>query len=109
MHTQDTMNARPMTRKLLNQTRVFELENALKNAPPPPKKLTQNETLVELAPSMREALSRGHTIESLVAVLAVEGLLISARGLAKLLRQQIQKTGTVGSRKKTHTAASAAV
>ena len=107
-HTKDTMNAQKMTQKLLDQTRILELENALKNAPPPPRKLTQKETLAELAPTLRAALSRGHTFESLVAVFGAEGTKISARALAHALRVPMPKGNTTANGKKIKAAAGTA-
>ena len=79
------------TKPLLDQKDIYEIAQALLNAPPPPRNLTRKEALHELVDQLREARTRGHTIDSLADVLTAKGLPISARSIAEVLRESAPK------------------
>ena len=80
-------------KKLFDKVQVDQLKNSLVNAPIPARKLTQKETVIELLPTLKELLERGHDVASIAAVLAANGLLISARALSLLMRDNGPKDG----------------
>lgn len=81
----DTSDDHKRARALLEEVHVQCLADTLQSAPPPPRKLTQREALVQLIPALKSSLKRGHTVDSLAAVLQAQGVEVSARTLRQLL------------------------
>lgn len=90
------------TKQMLDCMQIEKLKTELGDAPVPARKLTVKETVMALVPSLRDAQARGHTIESLVAVLAGQGLTISARSLGQITRVKTATVMPVATRKKVH-------
>lgn len=55
-------------------------------APVPAKPLTTADAVRQLLPTLRKMLSAGHTPDSIAPLLQAEGLQVSARALARLMR-----------------------
>lgn len=72
------------TKNTSNPT-VEVLARALRTAPIPARELTKKKMLLELVPELRKQLGRGHTVDSLSAVLTAKGLPVSGRALRALL------------------------
>ena len=85
------MNTGKNTKPLLDKKDIDEIAEALLNAPPPTRQMTRKEALHELVDQLREARSRGHTLDSLSNVLAARGLQISARCIGEAMREPAQK------------------
>ena len=80
------MNETKNARALFNSERMAVLSSALENAPAPPKKLNLKEALIVLAPELKTAIQRGHTVGSLTDVLNTQGMKASVRAVSQALR-----------------------
>jgi hypothetical protein len=74
--------------KLFDAAALKKIESVIKSAPLPPRKLTKTEALSELIPELKRQHVRGHTAVSLAAALDANGLHVSVRKMAQLLRHQ---------------------
>lgn len=84
----DVRNAR----KRFDHVRLQALGEALKSSPAPEKIMTSKEALSALAPELKAAGQRGHSPASLVDLLASEGLKVSERAVAQMLRADVAKS-----------------
>lgn len=96
------MNDSILARHAFNGERILVLSSALADAPAPPKKLTLKEALAVLAPELKAAQVRGHTVGSLTAVLNAQGMSASVRAVSQALRAASPKPSRV---KRTKTSA----
>lgn len=76
----------PRAGQEFDQPMVEGLKNALLNAPSPARKLTKKEALECMSNDLAEAVRRGHTRESIAAILLANGLQVSARTITQALR-----------------------
>lgn len=70
---------------LLSKNDIQRICDALKSAPPPERSLTKVEALKMLAPALKSARDRGHTIDSLLQQLEQQGVKVSARAVSRAL------------------------
>jgi len=77
--------------QLFSREAVKDIAAALVSAPAPAKRLTKKETLAALVPELKKAVEKGHTNETIAAVLAARGLIVSARAIARALAQTRHK------------------
>lgn len=77
--------------QLFSREEVKDLAAALASAPTPARRLTKKETLATLVPELKKAVEKGHTKESIAAVLVTRGLIVSARAIARALAQARNK------------------
>lgn len=78
--------------QLFTREEIKDIAAALVSAAAPARKLTRKETLATLAPELKKAVEKGHTKESIAAVLATRGLIVSARAIARALAQAKHKS-----------------
>ncbi len=88
-------------KKVFDEMQLNGLRNALLDAPVPARKLTQKEAVVELLPTLKELQGRGHTINSLVDLMALNGVTINARVLTSLMRGAPGKSSVAKQRRVT--------
>jgi hypothetical protein len=85
------MEMNPITtgkkRASISQKQVAALFKSLEAAQPPARDLTLTETLEELSSQLIDAKQRGHTAESIAAVLNAQGLDVQARSIKLALRK----------------------
>lgn len=93
----DAQNAGAMTAKvqakMFDDVQISELAFVIAGAPPPPKKMKTADVLSALAPQLLDAMKRGHNTESLAELLQGQGLRVTQRTIAKLLRKVLTDAG----------------
>lgn len=72
-------------RKEFNKSDVEAIAQALEAAQPPARPLTKLEALDALAPQLKAARDRGHTIAALVEQLAAQGLKTHPRAVSQAI------------------------
>lgn len=96
----------PMSeRSEFTKSKIEEIAAALENTPAPERPLSKSEALDMLAPALKAARDRGHTLASLVEQLAAQGIKTHARAISEAIaraggpksargRKQKEKTAT---------------
>lgn len=72
-------------RNTYSMAEIEDISISLDTAPPPKRGLRKQEALDLLAPKLKAARERGHTLESLVALLATKGVHTHARAVSEAI------------------------
>lgn len=99
------MNASATGNDLHTKEQLQRIAAALESAPAPERQLTKAEALELLAPSLKSARDRGHTIDSLVQQLAQQGMQVSARAVGRAIATAADKKSPRGRKPKSTPAA----
>lgn len=84
---------------------IQRIANALESAPPPERPMTKAEALEMLAPSLKAARDRGHTIDSLLQQLTQQGMQVSARAVTRAIAAAGEQKNKRGRKQKSATPA----
>ena len=71
---------------------LSKLAEQLVQMPPPERDLTKSEALAALVPTLKKMRQRGHSLDSISAALAAQGIEASSRVISRLLASKRQKT-----------------
>jgi hypothetical protein len=88
-----------MTTEKLTGEHLVGIAERIVDAPAPAKPLTTGDAVRQLLPTLRKMQSAGHTPDSIAPLLQTEGLQISARALARLMRTSKSSRRASGSTK----------
>jgi hypothetical protein len=94
------MTAQATGNDLHTKEHVQRIAAALEAAPAPERALTKAEALELLAPSLKAARDKGHTIDSLVQQLAQQGMQVSARAVSRAIASAADKKSSRGRKPK---------
>lgn len=74
-------------RNVLDDVQLNNLAVVIANASPPPNKMKVADALIALTPQIHDAVERGHTADSLADLLQSQGIHMTKRSVAHLLRK----------------------
>ncbi|MEK9803541.1 MAG: hypothetical protein VW475_09095 [Curvibacter sp.] len=94
------MTAQATGNEMHTKEHIKRIAAALEAAPAPERALTKAEALEILAPSLKAARDKGHTIDSLVQQLMHQGMQVSARAVGRAIASAADKKGARGRKPK---------